>query len=88
MSDKTAATWHPYANREEALAATRPATVQPCAPDCELVAMLLREIARARGVTVDVIRVGHGLDPIPDKSGTLCALTQPHSPVRHEETTA
>ena len=71
-------------------------TIPPCATRCGLVESLLAELARARGVSVDVMRVGHGLDlpqrpdlvEIPDKAGTLLARTQPQNPVRHEETTA
>lgn len=36
-------------------------TVQPCAARCGFVAMLLAEIARARGTSEDVQRVTHGL---------------------------
>ncbi len=64
--------------------------VPSCARGRELVAMLLRQIARDRGTSVGIVRVRYGLDPdnvaplslIPDMSETLCALTQPSESVR------
>lgn len=53
-------------------------TVPPCAAACGLVDVLLGELARARGVTVDVIRITHGLPP------TLYAPEQGSDLVREE----
>ena len=41
-------------------------TIPACAGDCWFVAMLLAEVARLTGTSVDVQRVGHGLDPLDD----------------------
>lgn len=53
-------------------------TVPACAPERGLVDLLLGELARGRGVTVDVIRITHGLPP------TLYAPEQGSDLVREE----
>jgi len=50
--------------------------VPDCAHGCPFVAMAIRELARAHGLTEQAERSNHALRPAPDKAGTLFALTQ------------
>jgi hypothetical protein len=64
-------------------------TVPACAARCPLVALLLNDASRARGVSIAVVRVTHGLpavtpDLTPEEVNQMTELLTPQRPQPRE----